>query len=391
LKRDFDREKAFGVGRNEGSFDGFVVRQAVRSAGTDDFVLTAPQFVYSIFGLHIHSNVSIPEIAPVQISYPRSCAPGGSPLGDQTVRIYLGISPYDFESIRTGPETLSYVSDYKDTAGEPALRIWKVNSGEFLKLEYFDGTQFWLDHAGTCIWATWPDNLGIEDAATYLLGPVLGLLLRLRGVTCLHASAVSFGDGVVAFVGSEGAGKSTTAAALARQGCGIVSDDVVALVDVDGIFHVCPAYPYVCLWPESVEAIYGSVEALPRFSRNYEKRCLSLEKQNLPFEPRSLPLKAIYVLGERCPDPAPRIERMSAQRSILALVANTFATNVLNSEMRAKEFETLGRLVPCTRIREVFAHTDVGRLPELCRRIREDVDAMHARLPGPSQGSIVSK
>jgi hypothetical protein len=363
----------------------------VRLADTDDFVLTSPQFVYSVFGLHLHCNISIPGIASVQVSSPVNCEPEGSEPGNRTVLIYLKTSPYDFESNLSGPETLSYTSDYKDTAGQPALRIWKVNSCHLLRLEYFDGTQFWLDHAGTRVWATWPDNLGVEDAATYLLGPVLGLLLRLRGVTCLHASAVSFGDEVVAFVGSEGAGKSTTAAALAQLGCGIVSDDVVALVEVGGIFHVYPAYPYVCLWPESVEMIYGSAEALPRFSLNYEKRCLSLEERNLRFETRSLPLKAIYVLEGRCPDPAPRIERMSAPRSILALVANTFATNVINSDMRAKEFETLGRLVPCVRIREVFAHTDPGRLSELCRLIREDVEVEHAGLPRPSEGSFISK
>ncbi len=120
----------------------------------------------------------------------------------------------------------------------------------------------------------------IEDAATYLLGPVLGLFLRLRGVTCLHASAVAFGGQAVAFVGSEGAGKSTTAAALALRGHAILSDDVVALAEHDGAFFVHPAYPYLCLWPESVESIYGSADALPRFSANYDKRCLSLRNKN---------------------------------------------------------------------------------------------------------------
>jgi hypothetical protein len=42
--------------------------------------------------------------------------------------------------------------------------------------------------------------------------------------------------------------------------------------------------------------------------------------------------------------------------------------------MRAKEFATLGRLVPNVRIREVFAHQDPARLPDLCRLIREDVE-----------------
>ena len=345
--------------------------------------MTASQFVYSLFGLQIHSNLSIPEISAVQLSRADFATLGNSPSADTKVQIYLGVPPQDFDSKCGVPEELSYASAYKDSLGEPALRIWRVNGGRFLRLEYFDGTQFWLDRDGTGVWSTWPENLAIEDTATYLLGPVLGLLLRLRGVTCLHASAVGFGDSAVAFVGSEGAGKSTTAAALARDGRAILSDDVVALAEIDGSFYVHPAYPYLCLWPESAQSIYGSADALPRFSPNYEKRCLSLKSQKLQFESRLLPLKAIYILGERRPDPAPTIERISAQKSILALVANTFATNVVDREMRAREFAALGRLVPCISVREVFAHADPARLPDLCRRIREDVEGIKTGIRAP--------
>jgi hypothetical protein len=300
---------------------------------------------------------------------------------DSRVEIQLASAPYDFQSKSSVAEELVYTSDYKDTSGEASLKIWSVDGGRFLRLAYYDGTQFWLNREVTKIWATWPASLTIEDTATYLLGPVLGLVLRLRGVTCLHASAVSFGKFVVAFVGSEGAGKSTTAAGLSQQGFPVVSDDVVALTEMHGSFYVHPAYPYLCLWPESVEMIYGSADALPRFSRNYEKRCLSLKSRALKFEARALPLKAIYILGERRSHLAPKIEAISAQRSILALVANTFATNVLETEMRAKEFSTLGRLLPKVRIREVLPHQDLMRLPELCRLIREDVEGMDTNVP----------
>jgi hypothetical protein len=246
-------------------------------------------------------------------------------------------------------------------------------------MAYFDGTQFWLEREGTEVWATWPGELTIEDAATYLLGPVLGLLLRLRGVTCLHASAVAFGEKAVAFVGSEGAGKSTTAAALAKRGHAILSDDVVALAERDGAFFVHPAYPYLCLWPESVQSLYGSAEALPKFSANYEKRCLSLGKEELQFAQQALPLAAIYIFGERRADAAPLIEEMAPQRAFLALVANTFATNTLDSEMRAKEFETLGRLAPHVPVRELHAHQDGARLPELCELLERAVRESRGR------------
>ena len=261
------------------------------------------------------------------------------------------------------------------------LRIWSIAGGKFCRLDYADGTQFWLDRDGAEVWATWRENSTIEDTATYLIGPVLGRLLRLRGVTCLHASAVAFGEQAVAFVGPAGAGKSTTAAALALRGHAILSDDVVALAERDRSFYVHSAYPYLSLWPESVASIYGSADALPQLSVNYNKRCLSLGKQELRFAERSLQLSAIYILGERRGDPAPTIEDLPLQQAFVSLLANTFGMNVVDGSLRAKEFETLGRLVPAVRIRQIWPHEDASRLPELCQRICDDVPTMNSRKP----------
>jgi hypothetical protein len=327
-------------------------------------------FIYSVFGLTLRSNQQIPEI-------PLAKQPPTGP----TVAIHLNVSPLAEGITPSSPEILTYVSPNCDEVGIPALRIWKVGIGNFSRLAYSDGTQFWLDREGTEVWGTWPGNVTIEDAATYLLGPILGRVLRLRGVTCLHASAVAFGEQAVAFVGPAGAGKSTTAAGLALRGHAILSDDVVALAERNRLFYVHSAYPYLCLWPESVQSIYGSPNALPQFSANYEKRCLSLGKHELPFEVRPLPLSAIYILGERRGDPAPILEDVPPQQAFLSLVANTFGTNVVDGSMRAKEFETLGRLVPRARIRQLWPHQDPNRLPELCDRICDDLRGMSARKP----------
>jgi hypothetical protein len=327
-------------------------------------------FTYAVFGLTLRSNLLIPELPLAQ-----------KPDVGPDVDIHLSVSPLGTRIVTPDPEVITYVSPYQDGAGKPALRLWSIGSGKFCRLEYADGTQFWLDRAGTEVWATWPQNSTIQDTATYLLGPVLGRLLRLRGVTCLHASAVAFGEQAVAFVGPAGAGKSTTAAALALRGHAILSDDVVALADRDASFYVHSAYPHLCLWPDSVQTIYGSPDALPQLSANYEKRCLSLGKKELRFEERPLPLAAIYILGERRGDPAPIIEDISPQQIFLSLIANTFGTNVVDGSMRATEFETLGRLVPRVTIRRLSAHEDPNRLPELCQRICDDLHAIELQKP----------
>ena len=296
----------------------------------------------------------------------------GAPGGAADLRIQLGLSPYSETHIPNGLEELTYVSPYADDAGNPALRIWKSSDGFYLRLEYFDGTQFWLERAGKEIWATWPEASTLEDACSYLVGPVLGLLLRLRGITCLHASAVAIEDCGVVFVGAEGAGKSTTAATFALEGHGVLSDDVVALVEDGSEFLVLPAYPHLCLWPESVTMLFGSPDVLPHFSKNWEKQRLFLGERQTRFESRPVPLGAVYFLGERRSEAAPAVEAVRSQKALLALVADTFANKILDREMRAREFDVLGRLVTSVPVRQVFPHSDPLRIRDLCRVLRED-------------------
>jgi hypothetical protein len=288
------------------------------------------------------------------------------------LRVQLGLSPYSETQVPRGLEELTFVSPYADDAGNPALQIWKSPDGLYLRLAYYDGTQFWLERAGKEIWATWPSASTLEDACSYLLGPVLGLLLRLRGITCLHASAVALEDYSVAFVGAEGAGKSTTAAAFAREGHGVLSDDVVALAENGSEFLVLPAYPHLCLWPESVTMLYGSADALPHFSKGWEKHRMSLGDRQTRFESQPLTLGAIYFLGERRPVAAPSVEAVRPQAALMSLVADTFANKILDREMRAREFDVLGRLVTTVPVRQVFPHSDPSRILDLCRLIRED-------------------
>jgi hypothetical protein len=273
-------------------------------------------------------------------------------------------------------ESVVYTSAYTGPSGTPALRILRDDEQGLFHLIYFDGMQFWMDRRGTKLWASWPSHSSAEEAATYLLGPVLGLLLRFRGITCLHASAVAVRGSVIAFVGAEGAGKSTTAAAFARAGYAPVSDDVVALVEREGDFFVSPAYPHLCLWPESVEMLYGTTDALPPFVPNWEKRRLSVANGGARFEEGALPLRAIYLLDEVRGEPGPYVEAVTGQTALLSLVANSFATNMLDSEMRASEFKTLSSLVGKVPLRRLF--TSKGHLApaDLCQAVLDDLASL---------------
>lgn len=328
---------------------------------------------YSVFGLKLRANQFIPGLESVCTS-----------LQAPDVEIFLGEQP---EITRHGCEqedSLLYASSVLSESGEPSLRVWNTARGSLLRLDYIDGTKFWLDRAGRAIWAIWLDTSSREDTATYLLGPVLGLLLRLRGVPCLHASAVAFGRSAVAFVGREGAGKSTTAAALARRGHAVISDDIVALVERDSSFFVLPAYPYLCLWPDSVKIVYGPDKTLPPFSQNWDKCRLALAENRLRFEAEPLALGGIYLLGERSAEnAAPFVEIPAPREGMLALVADSYATNLVDANARTKEFELLGRLVATVPVLRLRPHQDAARIDRLCELIESSVANLWCQSSGP--------
>lgn len=322
---------------------------------------------YFAFALHLRSNIPIPGLTPAD---ELSESPD--------IELHLCSSPFGSSQKPSETESLLYSSAYTDASGEPALRVWQIGQTGYIRLDYYDGVQFWLDRTGKNIWAVWPDTSTLENASTYLIGPVLGLLLRLRGVVCLHASAVTLGDRAAAFLGSEGAGKSTTAAALAQRGHPVIADDVVGLVERDGRFSVLPAYPHLSLWPESVNMLYGPNKALPSLSPDWGKQLLTLAANRLNFEQRSLPLGAIFILGERSSGSrGPFIESMPHTEGLLSLVANSFATNLLDQDMRAHEFSLFGRMLSSVPIRHLRPHKDPAQLLQLCETIEGACESLY--------------
>lgn len=278
----------------------------------------------------------------------------------------MGNAPDPPPGFSSHQETLTFTSSHLGEDGQPALRIWRSEDGSLTHLSYYDGVQFWIDRQAQRIWTKWPETSSLEDAASYLLGPVLGFLLRARGINCLHASAISMGKWAVAFAGAEGAGKSTTAAAFARRGCGVLSDDIVALVEQEGAFCVLPAYPYLSLWQDSVEMLYGPEKSLPQFSSNWDKRLLSLAGNSIRFEEHPLPLRAIYILGERSSAPeAPYASELTPQEAMISLVVNSYATSLLDTEMRAREFDFLGRMLPSVPVLRLEPHVDPAHIEQL--------------------------
>lgn len=298
---------------------------------------------------------------------------GLAPPGRVDVRMTLGSMPPDLGRMPDGAAQEFYVSADLDERGEPNIRVSRLLGGKYFRVAYSDRTVIIVDAQGSRVWATWPDAATVEDTATYLLGPILGFVLRLRGVTCLHASAVAIDGRAIALVGPSGAGKSSLAAAFAQRRHPVLADDVVALSDQGDCFEVQPAYPRLRLWPESVKTLFGSSEALPRITPGWDKRFLDLNGRDCRFQREPLPLAALYFLTGRCSvRVGPAIEAISPRASLMTLVSDTYATRLLDAPRRAQEFELLGRLVANVPSRRATLGADFARTAELCEAIVDD-------------------
>ena len=321
-------------------------------------------FCYHVAGLHLSANRSVPGLADV------------SDLRPVDVRVFLGSMPRWLDNDALSRQHTWYVSGTRDQHDNPALTISKLLRGYF-RLEYSDGTTFVVDQAGRQVWATWPDALTVEDTATYLLGPVLGFVLRLRGITCLHGSAIALGDRAIAILGPAGSGKSTTAAVFAKLGYPVLADDILALQDEDDIFLIHAGDPQLCLWPTSVKALYGSSDALPRLTPNWEKRYLDLTTNGYQFHGQALPLAAIYILDERSTDPAaPFVEAVAGHAGLIALVANTYGNLLPDRAGQTRELALLGKIAGRVPLRRVTPRTELDYLTKLCETILKDFHAL---------------
>jgi len=74
-----------------------------------------------------------------------------------------------------------YSSSDGAPASQPNLQVGLSSNGEHFGFFYGDGARFAVDRHGRDVRADWPEDYTLEDACTYLLGPVMGFVLRLRG------------------------------------------------------------------------------------------------------------------------------------------------------------------------------------------------------------------
>ncbi len=315
-----------------------------------------------LYGLAVSSPVPLPgrplaASTPVDVTVHFAAAPAGTADPDASG---------DGERIHTS-ETVD--------GGEPSLVVDRFDRARYLRLTYAEGIRFHIGFDGQDVWSDWTAPLTVADAVTFLLGPVMGVVLRHRRVPSLHASAVILEGRAWGFVGPGGAGKSTLAAAFAAQGDAMLTEDVLALRPEAGHagWLAAPAYAEIRLWDEGASLVRADAATLPALSPTWPKRGLDLARHRLPFATGPAPLGGLFILDEVRPDAVePQCARVGASAGLIDLVANAYVNYLASTKSLAYELQELAevaRAVPLWQLRAGAGQEGLARTLDRVRSV----------------------
>ncbi len=211
-----------------------------------------------------------------------------------------------------------------------------------------------------------------SDLESYFVGPVLSFVLRMRGIICLHSSVVGIDGKAAAFMGHATAGKSTIAAGMAEIGAEVLADDIAVLLPSSEDFMIQPGYSKIRLRPVAAEFLTENADNLPMVYSHRQSRYVSLDETQ-KFQPKPMPLAAIYVLGEIADEfKKPFIKPVRSNEKLINLLKNTSGNYAVMKNSRAEEFQILTQIAKKIPMQKLHYAHDIETLPEQCRLIASD-------------------
>ena len=225
-------------------------------------------YFYKAYGLKISSEIELPELSDHESA--------GDPI-DLEIRLGKIETP---KLNKTMIHRRGIRASFAKGADDHLFLFWK----DVASFEAIGGNVLRI-HALT-------EDPGLLSLFT--VSEALGLILYQRGFFLLHASAVQIGDEAWCFMGSPGAGKSTTAAAFLKAGCRLLSDDLTAIsFDERGKAYIIPAYPQVKIWDNAVNGLNYEKTTLTPVSEGINKFSFQ-PKDNFSHKP--VPLGQIFFM-----------------------------------------------------------------------------------------------
>lgn len=221
----------------------------------------------------------------------------------------------------------------------------------------------------------YPAEDGDEVTVEHLyINQLVPLALSRQGQPAFHASAVTMLDGVAAFLGRAGMGKSTLAASFALHDASFLTDDALIIEEAEDGCVVMPSHPSLRLWEDSKEALIDSdTPQAADISYSTKARLLAGEALAFSGEPQRL-LAAFVLVREDSSDIA--IRELSGLDRYMAWLENSFLLDITDRELLSQHFEWTDRISAMVPTFSLDYPRDYGMLPDVQRAIRNQVAAL---------------
>lgn len=275
---------------------------------------------------------------------------------------------------RSGPPDIDVVvctealrpAEWEATA--PGSMAWWADGpeGRSVRLRYQAPgrwAEFVVAPRGNAIDVRHSDSAPPEQVAAILESQVLSVALAMGGRTCLHAAVVTVGERTAVIAGQSGAGKSTTAIALAGRGHRVIADDVSALDRVEPAPFLLPGSRRARLRPDAARRLRPGLPAQRVWDHDLEdvpKESVRLGGDDL----RGARPDVLYLLEPH--DGPVVIEELRPVDALPVLMGTRHMSHVLPPATHRQDFAAVSALL--------------GRVA--CRRLRRprDLDGLEATI-----------
>lgn len=218
----------------------------------------------------------------------------------------------------------------------------------------------------------------LRNALELFAHPVMAYVARLHGRRCLHANVMAHGGMAFALLGRSGLGKSTLSAALSRVGCRLLSEDVGALAEQDGIFRVHGGVRRLRTSRAVAARLAADGDAVTaifedHFGQQHGKVYIEAA-HSAPAGTTPLPLRCVYVLqprSERLKEPV--IAPVSAADALPLLALNTSGREILDRAGVADDYAALARLARSVPVRTLACPDGIEHLARTGRAVIADM------------------
>lgn len=187
-----------------------------------------------------------------------------------------------------------------------------------------------------------------HEVSAFITGTSFGALLHQRRMLPLHASTVVYNGRCLVFAGLSGAGKSTLAATLVKAGGLLVADDI-SVIDFSDQPAVCPAFPSIKIWDDSLRHLGISAKGLHAVRGELKKYYLPVAG----FHPEKAVVDHLFVLGTHNRT-VPEVKAIHGVDKFRVLKKHTYLfRGIPNTGLEQNHFllaSRLGALVPVTQL-----------------------------------------